>query len=157
MMKKKIYSTKEIAETIENYESLKNSLTVIDQNYDDNLRGVLRADGEGYMPALILPKKMYYEIKGKVDFIEKCIKTLKDLKQICIVEARMKGLEYDDVRKYFQMHDHTIRKHFDKVVLKFHDSQFDVPPNRKKPRKKVVRRTKAQIEADKLKELQMQP
>ena len=121
----KKYTKEKIAEMVEDYKSLVNSLS---QEWDtDSKKDVLSydKDKDGYYDGLILPKRMYMRIKEKVDFVDKCIPLITEPHHICVLEARIKNLEHKDVRKHFKMSSRQIVRSFEKTVNIFYESEFN--------------------------------
>ena len=121
----KKYKKERIQEMIEDYVSLTNSLSEEAYNLERGGQNLYKKDSNGHYKALILPKKMYDEIKAKVEFIDNCIPLIKNEVDICILEARLKGLENKHIRKHYKMKSRTISKLFDNIINTFYESKFN--------------------------------
>ena len=121
----KKYTKEKIAEMIEDYKSLVNSLS---QEWEDRSEiRVLgcRKDKDGYHNGLILPKRIYLKNKEKIEFIDKCIPLIKNPTHICVLEARIKNLENKNVKQHFDISSRQIVRLFEQIVNTFYESEFN--------------------------------
>lgn len=121
----KKYTKEQIQETIENYKSLVGSLSKESPYAKKRMKELYHVDKNGHYLALILPKRMYDEIKEKIEFIDKCIPQVKREEDICVLEAKLKGLDNNDIREHFVMDTRNIAKRFDNIIDLFYKSKFN--------------------------------